>query len=299
MIVTTNIEHLRDPFILVENGIYYAYGTGVSSDDWKNTVWACYKNTSGKLDGVWKLTDSKVYICPQSAVKNFWAPEVHRYRGKFYMFATYFSSATNHRGVTILKADTPEGPFVEITNGHITPHDRDAIDGTFYIDRDGRPWMIYVQEWTCTDDKIGRMAAARLSDDLTHFVTEPVELFRADAPAWSDLNVTDGCFMYDMANGDLAMIWSNFASNGYEGYCVGVAHSNNGYPDGKWTQEEAPLFSNRITGNHDGGHGMIFRDLNGNLFLCVHSPNKPCEECAEKVIFISLKEQNGHLVCNV
>ena len=302
MIITTNIEHLRDPFILVEDGIYYAYGTGVPIGEWDNTTWnsttwACYKNTSGRLDGAWKRLDHEIYVRPKNAVKNLWAPEVHRYRGKYYLFATYFSSLTQHRGVTILKSDSPEGPFVELSNGHVTPHDWDAIDGTFYVDRDGRPWMVFVHEWTCTDDKIGRMAAARLSEDLTHFITEPVELFRADAPAWSNLNVTDGCFLYDMADGGLSMIWSNFGSNGFEGYCVGVAHSDNGYPDGKWTQEDEPIFSNHITGKHDGGHGMIFHDTDGEMYLCVHSPNKPCEECAEKTIFVTLKEQDGKLIC--
>lgn len=297
MIITTNIEHLRDPFVLVENGVYYAYGTGASNGDWDGTTWACYKNTSGRLDGEWKRLEHEIYERPLNAVKNLWAPEVHRYRDKYYMFASYFSSVTNHRGVSILKSDSPEGPFVEITNGHITPHDWDAIDGTFYVDRDGRPWMVFVHEWTSTDDNIGRMAAARLSDDLTQFVSSPVELFRADAPAWSEHRVTDGCFLYDLKSGGLCMLWSNFASNGFEGYCVGVAHSDNGYPDGKWTQEDAPIFSNLVTGKYDGGHGMIFRDTDGKQYLCVHSPNKPCEECAERTIFVSLTERDGRLVC--
>ncbi len=297
MIIKTNIEHLRDPYVLVENGVYYAYGTGVSSGDWGNTTWACYKNTSGRLDGEWNPIVDSIYVRPETAVKNLWAPEVHKYKGKYYMFATYFSSSTEHRGCSILSADSPEGPFSEITNGHITPHEWDSIDGTFYLDRDGKPWMIFVHEWTSTDDKVGRMASARLSDDLTRFVSEPEELFRADAPEWSDNNVTDGCFMYTTEQGGLAMIWSNFGSKDYCGYCVGIAHSSNVYPDGKWTQEAAPLFSNMITGDYDGGHGMIFRDIDGQLYLCVHSPNKPCDECAERTIFVSLKEQNGTLVC--
>lgn len=116
MIITTNIEHLRDPFVLVENGVYYAYGTGASNGDWDGTTWACYKNTSGRLDGEWKRLEHEIYERPMNAVKNLWAPEVHRYRDKYYMFASYFSSVTNHRGVSILKSDSQEGPFVEITN---------------------------------------------------------------------------------------------------------------------------------------------------------------------------------------
>jgi len=295
--IETNIERLRDPFVLLEDGIYYVYGTGVTENGWDNTIWGCYKNTSGKLDGKWEITDKLVYELPEDAAKNLWAPEVHKYNGNYYMFATYYSSATNHRGCTILKAASPEGTFKEITNGHITPDNWDAIDGTFYVDRKGQPWIIFVHEWTCTDDGIGRMAAAKLSEDLTHFTSEPIELFRADDPLWTNNRVTDGCFMYETENDGLMMIWSNFDDE--ENYCVGIAHSDNGFVDGKWTHEKTPLFSKKTTGKHDGGHGMIFKDDNGKMYMAVHSPNIPTDDCGEKTIFIPVREENGTLVSNV
>ena len=51
--IKTNIESLRDPFLVVEDDAYYIYGTGVTNADWGNTMWDCYKNTSGRLDGEW------------------------------------------------------------------------------------------------------------------------------------------------------------------------------------------------------------------------------------------------------
>ena len=44
--IVSKIEQLRDPCIVVENGVYYAYGTG----------WVCYKNTSGSLAGDWNAS---------------------------------------------------------------------------------------------------------------------------------------------------------------------------------------------------------------------------------------------------
>ena len=43
----------------------------------------------------------------------FWAPEVHAYEGRFYMFATFASSApgARPRGVAVLVSDVPTGPF--------------------------------------------------------------------------------------------------------------------------------------------------------------------------------------------
>ena len=294
--ITTSIKKLRDPFILLHNGVYYAYGTGVGeNNDWDSTRWVCYKNTSGSLDGNWEKIDDSYVVYPESAIKNRWAPEVHEYKGSFYMIATYFSSTTNHRGCSILKAPCPEGPFVEITNGHITQSDRDCIDGTLYVDKDGQPWLVFVHEWTSTDDKIGRMDVAKLSDDLTHFISEPVELFRADDPSWSDHCVTDGCFLYETKDGGLIMIWSNFDRE--HNYCVGIAKSENGKVDGKWIQQDELLFSKAYTGIYDGGHGMIFTDSDSTKYLCVHSPNGPIANRQETPILIPICEKDGSLTC--
>lgn len=296
MIKITNIKNLRDPFVLVEPDAYYVYGTGVTGTDWENTVWACCKNTGDDLCGEWKRTDSLVYVRPENAQMKLWAPEVHKYNGYYYMFATYYSSVTKHKGCTILKSASPEGPFVEISDGPVTPNEMNAIDGTFYVDDDGQPWIIFVHEWTCTDDGIGRMAAARLSEDLTHLVSEPCELFRADSPSWTNHKVTDGCFMYRTKENKLLMLWSNFCD---DGYCVAIAESKNGKVDGEWIQHDELLFSEKISGKYDGGHGMVFKDRDGRMYLSLHSPNTPSEEGVERTVFVSLHEENGTLVCDI
>ena len=280
--IVSSIKQLRDPSVLVENGIYYVYGTN----------WVCYKNTSGSLAGEWKFL-GVVAEKPAESDKNYWAPEVHKYGGSYYMFTTYHSTITNHRGCTILKSDNPEGPFVEITSGQVTPHDWDSIDGTFYVDEDGQPWMVFVHEWTSTDDGIGRMAAAKLSDDLTHFISEPIELFRADAPSWSRAQVTDGCWMYRTEDGQLLMLWSN---SDPAGYCVGIARSSNGKIDGEWTQDDELLYSKNMQMQYDGGHGMIFRDTDGQMYLSIHSPNRIIDDRKETPVFIPIREENGTLV---
>lgn len=295
--IKTGVKKLRDPFILLDNDVYYMYGSDVCGDDWEDGVtWGCYKNTSGRLDGEWIKTKKNVVQNPPLAVKNRWAPEVHKYKGSYYMFTTYFSSKTNHRGCTVLKSEFPEGPFSEITNGTVTPEDWDAIDGTFYVDEDGNPWMIFVHEWTSTDDGVGRMAAAKLSDDLTHFVSEPIELFRADAPKWANKNkVTDGCFMYKSKDGKLMMIWSNFTEANLEGYCVGIAYSKNGKVDGEWEQDEKLLFSKGMFGENDGGHGMIFKGIDGDMYLSIHSPNHGEEEA----VILPIIEKDGRLTVEI
>lgn len=285
VMIESDIQRLRDPCVIYDNGIYYVYGTG----------WICYYNKTGSLADGWKGPVSVVSMPAghESEGGCHWAPEVHRYGDAFYMFTTYLSNKTNHRGCTILKADNPLGPFVEITNGYVTPGDWDSIDGTFYIDEDKQPWMVFVHEWTNTDDRVGRMAAAKLSHDLTHFISEPTELFRADEPSWAKSGVTDGCWMYRTEKGSLLMIWSNFTT---DGYCVGIARSETGLVTGPWIQEEKLLYAKSMGAAYDGGHGMIFTHTDGQMYLSIHSPNNSSAGRSEKPVFVPICEKDDTLV---
>lgn len=285
--IETSIEGLRDPFILVDNGVYYLYGTGAYGRDWDNTCWDCYVNDTGSLRGQWKHVQQRIYRQPDHAQKQFWAPEVHKYKGAYYLLASYYSSATGHRGSSVLKANSPTGPFSEISDGHITPKHWDAIDATLYVAADGQPWLVFVHEWTCTEDGIGTMAAAKLSDDLRCLISEPVELFRADSPPWTNRRVTDGCFLYTTRDGNLLMIWSNDEP---DGYCVGIAHSTNGKIDGQWVHEPVPLYKKGTVCEHDGGHGMIFTDTDGKLYMCLHAPDQACPGLSERTVILPLYE---------
>ena len=281
--ITADINKLRDPCIVVKDGVYYAYGTG----------WHCYKNTGGNLQGPWKDLGVVASVAnPDTDGGDHWAPEVHTYNGAYYMFTTYRSKTTDRHGCVIMKSDSPEGPFVEITNGHVTPAEWDAIDGTLYVDPEGQPWMVFVHEWVSMPDGNGSFAAAKLSDDLTHFISEPIELFKARDPVWAVAGVTDGCWMHTTREGDLLMVWSNFDA---QGYTVAVARSSNGRLDGEWIQEGL-LYSKYMTNQYDGGHAMIFTDVDGQMYLSFHSPNAAEGNRKERPVFLAIEEKDGRLV---
>lgn len=255
---------IRDPFVLVEDGKYYLYGSRGEN------VW------SGKEDGfdVYVSEDLKDFEGPYEVFKapegfwadeNFWAPEVHKYNGKFYMFASLKKEGIR-RGTQIFVADSPMGPFKIHSDGPVTPPEWECLDGTLYVDTDQTPYMFFCHEWTQVVD--GQVCVMELSKDLTHRVGEPKILFKGSDPAWTKKNekqyVTDGPFIYRCSGGTLIMIWSGFSKNGY---VLSTARSVSGNVFGPWTQDETPLFDD------NGGHGMIFKNLSGELMVTLHTPN--------------------------
>ncbi len=277
---------IRDPCILVSNGKYYMYGTGAA---WPG--YGCYVSEDlEKWAGPFT-----VFSFPEghTADNDYWAPECVEYKGNFYLFATYHDRVLNHRGTAVFRSASPLGPFEQISDGFVTPNDWDSIDGTLYVDKDGQPWMVFVHEWTSTDDGIGRMCVAKMSDDLSKFISEPKEIFRADdGKKGMDRRVTDGPYIYTCRDGKLIMLWSNFADNGY---AVGMAECYT--IDGDWKQQPRLLFHRDISGTgYDGGHGMLFEANDGRLLLSVHSPNSSDEGYRETAMFYEVVETDGTLM---
>ena len=118
--------NVRDPFILVHEGLYYMYGTGLAA----GPGYGCYTSTDLQS---WE-GPHQVWSPPEGhpAIGDFWAPEVHEYQGSFYLFAAYNNGM--HRGSSIWRADGPLGPFEEITPGFFTPPGSYCIDSTLYVD---------------------------------------------------------------------------------------------------------------------------------------------------------------------
>ena len=279
---------VRDPYVLVYENKYYLYGTCLSNGKGYGCV------VSENLED-WSYP-VQVYTPAEDSdeIADFWAPECHYYNGSFYLFATYRSKETDKRGTAIFKASSPLGPFEMITDGHATPKGRDCIDGTLYIDGDGQPWMVYVNEWTSSPDEVGEMAAAKLSDDLSCFISEPIVLFRAKEHLWTTGNITDGPCLYRTENGRLIMLWSNISKSG--GYAVGMAVSDNGEIDGNWIHYPEAFYEKGSSFEYDGGHPMIFRTLDGELMMSIHSPNGETNGVHETVRFLPLEDTGDMLV---
>ena len=251
--------HLRDPFILPYDGKYYLYfSPGKFAWDGCDGFYCTISEDLENWSEPKKCFDPPVGFWSNN---NFWAPEVHYYKGRFYLFASFMAQG-HSRAVQIMASDNPDGPF-EVWSCPITPNHWMCLDGTLCVEND-TPYMVFCHEWVQTYD--GEICAVQLTDDLKSPVGEPKVLFKASESKWSsnkDVNgfITDGPFIYKKSDGKLIMTWSSLDESRY---AVGVAYSNNGSLFGEWKHCENTL------SDIDGGHGMIFKGFDGRLYFTMH-----------------------------
>ncbi len=267
---------IRDPFILTdkENGCYYMYGT---TDLCRGSLEA------GNTFSVYKTRDLENFEEPKVVVdgaklnfwadRDFWAPEVHRYGGKYYLLGSCKADG-KCRATHIFVCDTPDGEFVPVSEAPATPADWWCLDGTLWVEN-GVPYMVFCHEWAQIIE--GTVCAMPLTADLSAPAGEPVLLFKAtDNPDVEivhgrnfDGYVTDAPFLY-REDGKLRMIWSSKACGHY---AVLLAESETGSVLGPWHH-----FGNCF--DFDGGHAMIFETLEGKRMMALHSPNTRNDERA-------------------
>ncbi|WP_199614596.1 glycoside hydrolase family 43 protein [Paenibacillus alkalitolerans] len=278
----------HDPFVLADKhtGDYYLYTSGIPRLNGMDRYGVItYKSTN--------LSDWEgpyiVFTNPHGIWANplhgAWAPEVHEYKGRFYLFVTLHNNdrplegapvngyAKHWRGTVIAVSESPEGPFKLLKeDAPVLPETMMTLDGTLYVDEDGSPWMVYCHEWIQTID--GTIEAVRLNNDLSEAIGDPIVLFNASEAPWENKDdlpddrirvyVTDGCQLYRTSAGHLVMLWSSYESGSY---VQTIARSKTGKLEGPWEQLE-PLVKG------DSGHGMLFRTFEGTWMLILHQPFK-------------------------
>lgn len=266
---------LSDPAILADpkTNMYYMTGTG-------GLMW---RSQNLRLwEGPYRVTEFKEdsWMGPRPMI---WAAELHQMDGKYYYFATftnrdvligtYRGNTIERRASQVLVADNPMGPYRAFGDAAYLPADRPTLDGTFWRDLDGKPYMVFCGEWL--QNWNGTIEKIELKSDLSGTVGQPKVLFRASDSPWSrekDENgnttwnkVTDGPWLFRTSTGRLGILWTSWV---YDVYTQGVAYSASGTLDGPWIQEPEPVTPPGF------GHSMLFKTFEGQWLMSVHLHQK-------------------------
>lgn len=263
---------LSDPFILADKNTSMYYMTGTGGMLWKS-------KDLKKWTGPFRITktDTTSWMGKNPMI---WAAELHYYKGKYYYFATFTNRAVKidtvrgnvieRRACHVLVSDQPDGPYVPMKDPVYLPANKPTLDGTLWVDKDGKPYMVYCYEWLQNWD--GTIEKIELKADLSGSIGEGKLLFKASESPWSKERdekgniipnkVTDGPWLFRTQTGKLGMLWTSWVFNVYT---QGVAYSQSGTLDGPWVHEKDPITP------PDYGHGMLFRTFEGKLLMSVHS----------------------------
>ncbi len=259
--------HIRDPFVYVENGSYYLLGTTGDNSWGKGSDLMLYRS-----DDLEHFEDLGCMVAATTleGYTNVWAPELHSYRGRYYMIVSLYRQDLG-RGSMILVSDCLTGKYVPLTGEYITPKQWGCLDATLFVWK-GKPYLLFSYEWT-TPEGDGSIYVAELSADLKHIVGEPKRIIDGKTCGFcveienSDFRgcVAEGPYVVE-EQGKIALYWSTFTQTGYS-----VARN---IAEDIW----GPYAFERMVFTKDGGHCMVFTDLQGKRQLALHQPNvKPNE----------------------
>ena len=258
-----------DPFIMLYEGTYYAYGTNVrngiavyTSDDL--VVWERKDDLALHADNSWS----------DRPRNTFWAPEVYYIRDKRKFFMYYSSS----EHICVATSDSPLGPFVQ-TRKKPMIEDEKCIDNSLFIDDDGTPYLYFDR----FNDGLN-IWVAELEDDLETIkegtLTKCINVSQPWEEVWPRVN--EGAFVVKHKG----LYYLSYSANSYESPFYGVGYATAKSPMGPWTKyEKNPIFQKPDT-LVGVGHGMMFLDKKDKMRFVFHAHNAT-EQIHPRLMYIT------------
>lgn len=252
--VETNYLPIADPYVLMHNGKYYAYGTGGTT---AGEGFACFSSDDLVY---WKRESQALSAADSWGTWGFWAPEVYyvESKKKFYMFY----STEEH--ICVATADSPTGPFKQEDKRPIW--NEKSIDTSLFIDDDGTPYLYFVRFTAGNVIWVAQMTA-----DLMSIKEETLrECVRAELP-WEILQdrVAEGPSLLKK-NGTYYLVYS---ANHYQNKGYGVGYATATSPMGPWTKSPSNpiLQGDAATGLVGTGHGAPLECKDGSWKYIFHA----------------------------
>lgn len=263
---------IADPYILLYDGTYYAYGTSIG-----NGFEVYY---SDDLE-YWKRSSSLALDEKDSyGDHNFWAPEVYyiEKEKKFYLFY----SAEEH--ICVATSDSPLGPFKQDVQKPI--REEGSIDTSVFFDDDGKAYLYFVR---FNDGNV--IWCAELKDNLKEIKEETLTQCFAATEPWELIlpKVVEGPSVIKQ-DGKYYLIYSG---NGYtsQDYAIGFAVADS--PFGPWKKYDKNPILHKYKGLVGVGHGAPFIDKEGHWRYVFHAHKSLTEIHPRDAYIVDMSLKDG------
>ena len=267
---------LADPYILLHDGIYYAYGTGAANgiEVWVSEDLETWSRGNGCAAEGLALHKDDVW-----GEQWFWAPEVYALNGKFYMYY----SAEEH--ICAAVAESPLGPFIQEKQRPMI-EDEKSIDNTLFIDQDNRAYMFFDR----FNDGLN-IWIAEMQDDLLSIKSETMRPCIHVSQEWEEIwsRVNEGSFV--IRDGD--RYYMIYSANSYESPYYGIGYATTDSLFEPWEKyPENPIL--QMPGDLVGvGHGALFRDKEGVLRIVFHAHKSKTSIHPREMYISTVQIENG------
>lgn len=242
---------LGDPFIMLHEKVYYAYGTNAkdgivvyTSDDLMH--WEKAQALALHKENVW-------------ADRWFWAPEVYyiKEKNKFYMYY----SADEH--ICVATSDSPIGPFVQDVKQPMIA-DEKCIDNSLFIDDNGKAYLYFDR----FNDGLN-IWVAELESDLKTIKQSTLTKCINVSQSWEEVwpRVNEGAFVTKHKG----IYYMTYSGNNYESPFYGVGYATANSPTGPWTKYDKNPILQKPDSLVGVGHSAMFKDKDGLLRIVFHA----------------------------
>ena len=256
---------LADPYILLDNGKYYAYGTHDASGI------RCYSSDDLRT---WKDEGQALNKANTTEQQWFWAPEVYHKNGHYIM---YFSANEHLFAAT---ADSPKGPFKQVGSYQMEKliGDEKCIDSHVFFDDNGKAYVFFVR---FTDGNC--IWQAELEDD---YITPKEGTLRkcfAVSQSWENKmgRVNEGPNVIKIGK----RYFLTYSGNDYRSQDYGVGYATTSSITGTWTKFSGNPILCRFDDLVGTGHHSLFYDKEGILRIVFHA-HESTEKVGNRLMYI-------------
>jgi len=242
---------LGDPFIMLYENTYYAYGTNAengievyTSDDLAS--WKKHPQLALKSENSW-------------GDRWFWAPEIYYIKEKNKFFMYY--SADEH--ICVATSDSPLGPFKQEVKQPVLS-DEKSIDNTLFIDDDGKAYTYFDR----FNDGLN-IWVAELESDLQTIKPSTLKKCINVSQEWEEVwpRVNEGAFVVKHKD----LYYLTYSANSYESPFYGIGFATATSPTGPWTKYSANPILQKPQDLVGVGHSAMFTDKAGKLKIVFHA----------------------------